>query len=191
VRKPYTKKLPKLGSTSQIMLLGNSKPYGAVLGVAGWSGSGKTTLIEKLIPLLVRAGLRVSTLKHAHHQAELDTPGKDSWRHRQAGAQDVLLVTSNRWALMHELRDEPEPELGTLLARLSRCDLVLVEGFKRDPIDKIEIHREPVGKPWLYPEDDHILAVISDVPPPDKLRHFGLDDMESIAAFIRTSVVRR
>ena len=164
-----------------------AKPYRYVLGIAGWSGSGKTTLIEKLIPVLVKGGLRVSTLKHAHHQAELDIPGKDSWRHRQAGAQDVVLVTGSRWALMHELRDEPEPALGALLARLSPCDLVLVEGFKREPIAKIEIHREAVGKPWLYPDDPHIRAVISDVPPPDELKHFALDDVEGIAAFIHTT----
>ena len=170
------------------MSLENSKPYRAVLGIAGWSGSGKTTLIEKLIPILVKGGLRVSTLKHAHHQAELDTPGKDSWRHRQAGAQDVVLVTSSRWALMHELRDEPEPELQAMLARLSPCDLVLVEGFKREPIAKIEIHREAVGKPWLYPEDQHVQAVISDVPTSDEMKHFALDDIEGIVAFIRTTV---
>lgn len=157
----------------------------AVLGIAGWSGSGKTTLLEKLIPLLVKGGLRVSTLKHAHHQAELDIPGKDSWRHRQAGAQEVALVTGARWALMHELRGEPEPGLEAMLARLSPCDLVLVEGFKREAIPKIEIHRESVGKPWLYPEDRLIQAVISDVPPPDDLQHFALDDIEGIATFIR------
>jgi molybdopterin-guanine dinucleotide biosynthesis adapter protein len=173
------------------MIPGDTKPYGAVLGIAGWSGSGKTTLIEKLIPVLTRDGLRVSTVKHAHHQAELDPPGKDSWRHRQAGALDVLLVTSNRFALMHELRGEPEPELGAMLTRLSPCDLVLVEGFKRHPIDKIEVHRERLGKPWLYPEDQRILAVISDVPPPDEMRYFGLEDIASIAAFIRATIVRR
>lgn len=156
-----------------------------MLGIAGWSGSGKTTLLEKLIPLLVKGGLRVSTLKHAHHQAELDIPGKDSWRHRQAGAQEVALVTGARWALMHELRGEPEPGLEAMLARLSPCDLVLVEGFKREAIPKIEIHRESVGKPWLYPEDRLIQAVISDVPPPDDLQHFALDDIEGIATFIR------
>jgi molybdopterin-guanine dinucleotide biosynthesis protein B len=165
----------------------NSRPYRAVVGIAGWSGSGKTTLIEKLIPVLVKGGLRVSTLKHAHHRADLDAPGKDSWRHRQAGAHEVILLTGNRWALMHELRDEPEPELEAMLARLSPCDLALVEGFRHAPIPKIEIHRNAVGKPWLYPEDQHVQAVISDVRPPDELKHFTLEDIEGIAAFIRTT----
>jgi molybdopterin-guanine dinucleotide biosynthesis protein B len=164
----------------------NSKPYGAVLGIAGWSGSGKTTLLERLIPVLVAAGLRVSTLKHAHHEAQFDTPGKDSWRHREAGAREVAIVTSARWALMHELRNEPEPGLEAMLARLSPCDLVLVEGFKREAIAKIEVHREPLGKPWLYPDDPHIRVVISDVPPPSEMQRFGLDDIEGIAAFVRS-----
>lgn|ERR1700690_354831 len=125
------------------------RPCPAVFGIAGWSGSGKTSLLEKLIPVLVRDGLKVSTLKHAHHQAETDTPGKDSWRHREAGAYEVLLVTGSRWALMHELRDEPEPGLAEMLKRLSPCNLVLVEGFKREAIPKLEIHRQALGKPWL------------------------------------------
>jgi molybdopterin-guanine dinucleotide biosynthesis protein B len=158
----------------------------AVFGIAGWSGSGKTSLLERLIPVLVQGGLKVSTLKHAHHQAETDTPGKDSWRHREAGAHEVLLVTGGRWALMHELRDEPEPRLAEMLKRLSPCNLVLVEGFKREAIPKLEIHRHALGKPWLYPEDALIGAVASDVPPSGKLRHFNLDDIAGIASYIRT-----
>ena len=159
----------------------------AVFGIAGWSGSGKTTLLESLIAFLVRDGLKVSTLKHAHHDAETDTPGKDSWRHREAGAHEVLLVTGSRWALMHELRDEPEPTLGEMLNRLSPCDLVLVEGFKREAIPKLEVHRQALGKPWLYPDDSLIGAVASDVVPSGTLRHFGLDDIASIASYIRTT----
>lgn len=160
-------------------------PCRAVFGLAGWSGSGKTTLMEQLIQALVQGGLRVSTLKHAHHEAQIDTPGKDSWRHREAGAYEVALVTAQRWALMHELRGEPEPGLTDMLQRLSPCDLVLVEGFKREAIPKLEVHREALGKPWLYPDDDLIGAVASDVPPSGKLRHFELDDIAGIASYIR------
>jgi molybdopterin-guanine dinucleotide biosynthesis protein B len=162
-----------------------SRPSPAVFGIAGWSGSGKTSLLEKLIPVLVQGGLKVSTLKHAHHQAETDTPGKDSWRHREAGAHEVLLVTGSRWALMHELRGEPEPGMAEMLKRLSPCDLVLVEGFKREAIPKLEVHRQALGKPWLYPEDALIGAAASDVPPSGKLRHFELDDIAGIASYIR------
>lgn len=164
-----------------------SRPCLAVFGLAGWSGSGKTTLLEKLIPILVQGGLKVSTLKHAHHHADTDTPGKDSWRHREAGAHEVLLVTASRWALMHELRHEPEPGLAQMLKHLSPCDLVLVEGFKREAIPKLEIHRQALGKPWLYPEDGLIGAVASDVPPSGKLPRFELDDIAGIASFIRTT----
>lgn len=164
-----------------------SRPCPTVFGIAGWSGSGKTSLLEKLIPVLVRDGIKVSTLKHAHHHAETDSPGKDSWRHREAGAHEVLLVTGSRWALMHELRGEPEPGLAEMLKRLSPCDLVLVEGFKREAIPKLEVHRQALGKPWLYPEDSLIGAVASDVPPSGKLRHFELDDIAGIASYIRTT----
>jgi molybdopterin-guanine dinucleotide biosynthesis protein B len=164
-----------------------NRPCRAVFGLAGWSGSGKTTLLEQLIQVLVLGGLKVSTLKHAHHEAQIDTPGKDSWRHREAGAHEVALVTGRRWALMHELRDEPEPGLGEMLARLSPCDLVLVEGFKREAIPKLEVHRQAVGKPWLYPEDSWIVAVASDVPPSGKLPHFELDDIAGIASYIRST----
>ena len=164
-----------------------NRPWRAVFGLAGWSGSGKTTMLEKLIQALVQGGLRVSTLKHAHHEAQIDTPGKDSWRHREAGAQEVALVTASRWALMHELRGEPEPTLQQMLQRLSPCDLVLIEGFKREAIPKLEVHRQSLGKPWLYPDDNLIGAVASDVLPSGKLRHFELDDIDGIAAYIRAT----
>src|SRR5687768_5852951 len=125
------------------------KPF----GFAGWSGSGKTTLIERLIPLFNARGLKVSVVKHAHHSFDVDQPGKDSYRHRHAGATEVLLTSSRRWVLMHELRGASEPALPTLLARLSDCDLALVEGFKRAPIDKLEVWRAASREPLLFPED--------------------------------------
>jgi molybdopterin-guanine dinucleotide biosynthesis protein B len=137
-----------------------------VIGLAGWSGSGKTTLLARLIPLLTGEGLRVSTIKHAHHNFDVDKPGKDSWTHRQAGASEVLVVSDTRWALMHELRGEAEPSLTELLGKLSECDLVIVEGFKREPIPKIEIWRAEVGKPLLHPDDPAIVLLTSDDPCP-------------------------
>jgi molybdopterin-guanine dinucleotide biosynthesis protein B len=136
-----------------------------VIGFAGWSGAGKTTLIVKLIPALIARGLSVSTLKHAHHSLEVDKPGKDSHRHREAGAREVLVASANRWALMRELRDEDEPHLADLLPRLSDVDLVIVEGFKRETHAKLEVHRKDVGKPFLFPEDRNIVAIVSDTPP--------------------------
>ena len=155
-----------------------------VMGFAGWSGAGKTTLLVKLIPTLRAQGLSVSTIKHAHHGFDIDAPGKDSWEHRQAGAQEVLVTSANRWALMHELRGAPEPGLQDLLARLAPVDLVLIEGFKRDAHDKIEVHRVANGKPFLFPDDPSIVALASDAPP-----HFGpprvhLDNIEAIAALV-------
>ncbi len=133
-----------------------------ILGFAGYSGSGKTTLLEKVIPLLKQRGLSVSIIKHAHHNFDIDRPGKDSFRHREAGAQEVLIVSGHRWALMHELRDEPEPSLEALCARLSPCDLVLVEGYKFSAIPKMEVHRTETGHPPLYPGDPQIIAVVTD-----------------------------
>ena len=133
----------------------------AVLGIAGWSGAGKTTLIEAVLPKLLAAGLRVSTIKHAHHGAELDRPGKDSWRHRKAGAHEVLVASPGRWALLHEEPDA-EPDLPALLARMGPADLVLVEGFRRDPIPKLEVHRPALGKPPLWPDWPDVAAVASD-----------------------------
>ena len=123
-----------------------------VFGIAGYSGSGKTTLLEKLLPQLTARGLKVSVIKHAHHGFDIDRPGKDSYRHREAGATEVLLSCGDRWALMHERREEPEPTLNELLGHLSPCDLVLIEGFKREPHEKIEVWRSAVGKPLIAPE---------------------------------------
>src|SRR3546814_2906558 len=135
-----------------------------VLGITGWSGSGKTTLLADLIPLLVAQGLRVSTIKHAHHDFDVDQPGKDSYRHRAAGASEVLISSARRFALMRELRGEPEPGLAELLARLTPVDLVLVEGFKREAHPKIEVWRADTGKPMLQPDDPQLIAVASDAP---------------------------
>jgi len=155
-----------------------------VFGFAGMSGSGKTTLIEQIIPRLVMEGLRVSVVKHAHHDFDIDRPGKDSWRHREAGATEVMITAGHRWVLMHELRGGPEPELPEHLRRLSPCDLVLVEGFKRQPIPKLEIHRRAAGKPLLHPDDPHIVAVATDELLDTALPQFGLEDYDLIAAFI-------
>ena len=157
-----------------------------IFGFAGWSGSGKTTLIELLVPCLCARGLTVSLVKHAHHAFDVDRPGKDSYRHRKAGCTEVLISSAVRWALMHELREGPELTLETALGRLSPCDVVLIEGYKRAPIPKLEIHRPALGKPPLWPGDPHIVGVATDVP--DQLQTtlptFGLNDVEDIATFI-------
>lgn len=155
-----------------------------VFGFAGFSGSGKTTLIERLIPLFVREGLKLSVIKHAHHDFDFDTPGKDSYRHRAAGASEVMVSGGRRWVLMHELRGAPEPMLDQQLARLAPCDLVLVEGYKHYPIPKIEVWRLGAGKPVLFPSDPHVIAVATDSPVETALPQFGLDETEDIAAFI-------
>lgn len=153
-----------------------------VIGLAGWSGAGKTTLVVRLIPALIARGVTVSTLKHAHHEFDVDQPGKDSFEHRKAGAAQVLVSSANRWALMTEHRGAPEPKLAELLAKLDPVDLVVVEGFKREPVPKIEIHRAANGKPFLYPEDLLIRAVASDVPvPAGAPPSVPLDDIEAIA----------
>jgi molybdopterin-guanine dinucleotide biosynthesis protein B len=162
-----------------------------LLGIGGWSGSGKTTLIEHLIPVLAGRGVRVSTIKHAHHEVDLDTPGKDSWRHRQAGAAEVLVATGRRWALLHELRDEAEPTLSELVRHIGPCDLVLVEGFKREPIPRIEVWRARTGKPPLYVDDRGVLAVVTDTPLPDMPVTFGLADYNALAGFIMTALQLR
>jgi molybdopterin-guanine dinucleotide biosynthesis protein B len=159
--------------------------HGAVLGIAGWSGSGKTTLLARLIPALIDAGHRVSTVKHAHHAFDVDKPGKDSHTHRVAGASEVLVASSRRWALMREIRDGTEPSLDDLLVRLSPVDLVLVEGFKRDPLPKIEVHRPAVGKPLLQPDDPFVVAVATDAPLPGvPVPILDLDDVPAIARFV-------
>ena len=155
-----------------------------IFGFAGWSGSGKTTLIEQVIPRFVRAGLKVSLIKHAHHNFDVDQPGKDSFRHRAAGCSEVLVASGQRWALMHELRGEREATLEEQIARMSPCDLLLIEGYKRYPLPKLEIFREANGKPPLYPEDEHIVAVAADTPVQSRLPQFGLDDYDAIAAFV-------
>jgi molybdopterin-guanine dinucleotide biosynthesis adapter protein len=153
-------------------------------GIAGFSGSGKTTMIERLIPRLLELGVKVAVIKHAHHAFDVDTPGKDSYRARAAGASEVLVASSVRWALMHELRSGPEPELPELLGRLSPCDLVLVEGFKRQPMPKLEVHRAAFASPWLYPQDPDVIAIASDVPVTAGLPQFALEAYDAIAEFI-------
>jgi len=156
-----------------------------VMGLAGWSGSGKTTLLTRLIPVLVGQGLRVSTLKHAHHAFDIDRPGKDSFAHRSAGASEVLVASGSRWALMHELRGDAEPSLAAHLARLEAVDLVLVEGWKREAHPKLEVHRAANGRDWLHPEDPAVVGIAADrAPPSGRLPWFGLDDIEAIARFV-------
>jgi molybdopterin-guanine dinucleotide biosynthesis protein B len=153
-----------------------------IIGLAGWSGSGKTTLITKLLPLLIGRGLRVSTLKHAHHGFDLDQPGKDSFFHRAAGATEVIISSAKRFAILHELRGEGEWDLPALLAKASPVDLILVEGFKRDPFPKLEIHRRANGKPLLHPDDPHIVAVASDIALPQAtVPMVDLNDIDAIA----------
>jgi molybdopterin-guanine dinucleotide biosynthesis protein B len=155
-----------------------------VFGFAGYSGSGKTTLLEQLIPYFTGQGLQLALIKHAHHDFDIDQPGKDSFRHRQAGAREVLITSDRRWALMHELRGAPEPDLTQHLARLSPCDLVLVEGFKHAALPKLEIHRAANGKPLLFPQDPHIVAIASDTPLDTALPRFGLNAVDAIGTFI-------
>ena len=155
-----------------------------IFGFAGYSGSGKTTLIEKLIPLLTARSLKVSLIKHAHHVFDVDTPGKDSYRHRHAGCTEVLVTSSRRWVLMHELRGAAEPDLQVQLTHLSPCDLVLVEGFKHDPIPKIEVYRAVVGEPLLHPHDSNIVAVASDARLNTALPLLDLNQPPHIAEFM-------
>ena len=153
-----------------------------IIGIAGWSGAGKTTLLAKLIPRLTARGVRVSTVKHAHHAFDVDQPGKDSHTHRMAGATEVLVSSVNRWALVHELRGAAEPKLSDLLGKLAPVDLVIVEGFKHGAHPKLEIYRSAVGKPQLHTDDPHIVAVASDAPVPSaRVPVVGLDDVDAIA----------
>jgi len=161
-----------------------------IIGLAGWSGSGKTTLIKKLIPQLIARGLKVSTLKHAHHGFDLDQPGKDSFFHRAAGATEVIISSAKRFAILHELREEPEWDLSDLVAKMSPVDLVLVEGYKRDAFPKLEIHRAANGKPLIHPEDPHIIAIAADVPVPTaKVPVVDLNDIDAIAEVLLTYAV--
>ncbi|GGF45500.1 molybdopterin-guanine dinucleotide biosynthesis protein MobB [Aliidongia dinghuensis] len=158
--------------------------------LAGWSGSGKTVLMTRLLPELTGRGITVSTVKHAHHDFDVDQPGKDSWRHRQGGATEVLVASDRRWALMHELRGQPEPGLVELVQHMSPVDLLLVEGFKRHPMPKLEICRPSLGKAPLWAEDGSILAVALDEPLPEDWRNrlrvpiFDLNAVPTIADFI-------
>lgn len=162
-----------------------------VFGIAGYSGSGKTTLLEKLLPRFGALGLRVSVIKHAHHKFDIDTPGKDSYRHRAAGASEVLLASSARWVLLNELRGAPEPSLDAYLDKFSPCDLILVEGFKQEAIPKLEVHRPANGKPPLWPDNPHVVAVASDAlldAPPAHLPLLDLNDADAIVRFILTTM---
>ncbi len=155
-----------------------------ILGFAGYSGSGKTTLLEKVIPLLKKHGLRVSVIKHAHLDFDTDRPDKDSFRHRAAGAYEVLIASAHRWALMHELHDESEPGLEQLCMRLSPCDLVLVEGYKFSTIPKLEIHITETGHPMLYPNDGNIIAVVTDHPEPLLIPTLDINAPQRVADYI-------
>ena len=155
-----------------------------IFGFAGWSGSGKTTLIEKLIPRFVGRGLRVSLIKHAHHHFDVDVPGKDSYRHRHAGASEILVTSSRRWVLMHELRGAQEPSFDEQIKHFSPCDLLLVEGFKFAPIPKLEVWRKETGEGLLHPNDPHIVALATDAPVQTSLPRLDINDDAAIAAFI-------
>jgi molybdopterin-guanine dinucleotide biosynthesis protein B len=160
-----------------------------VIGLAGWSGAGKTTLLARAIPHLLAKGLRVSVIKHAHHEFDVDVPGKDSWVHRQSGATEVLVSSSKRWALMHELRGAGEPRLPELLTRMSPVDLVVVEGFKREPLRKIEVHRAANGKPLLFPDDSGIVGIVTDVAVETTLPVAHLDDVEAVTAMMQRAAI--
>jgi molybdopterin-guanine dinucleotide biosynthesis adapter protein len=156
-----------------------------VLGIAGWSGSGKTTLLTRLIPALSKRGLRVATVKHAHHEFDVDRPGKDSYEHRKSGACEVIVSSERRWVQMHELGNEPEATLAQLLARISACDLILVEGFKNERHPKLEVFRVENGRQPLHPDDDRIVAIAADRNfPGAKLPQVDLNDIPAVAAAV-------
>jgi molybdopterin-guanine dinucleotide biosynthesis adapter protein len=156
-----------------------------IFGLAGWSGSGKTTLLTLLIPELTGRGISVSTIKHAHHRFDIDTPGKDSYKHRKAGAREVMVTSVDRWALMHENRGEGEPDVDTLVAKMAPVDLLLIEGFKSYPHEKLEVYRTSVGKSLLAPEDDSIVAIACDGALSDINRPvLNLDDIPGIGDFV-------
>ena len=156
-----------------------------IFGLVGWSGSGKTTLMRQLLPELTGRGFRVSTMKHTHHNFDIDKPGKDSFMHREAGAHEVLITGAKRWAILHENRGVPEPDIGALLERMEEVDLVLIEGFKSHPHAKMEIHRPDVGKPLLAADDPSIVAVASNAEIAlDGPARLDLDDVPAIADYI-------
>jgi molybdopterin-guanine dinucleotide biosynthesis adapter protein len=160
-------------------------PDPRVLGIVGWSGSGKTTLLTRLIPLLTRRGLRIATLKHAHHEFDVDTPGKDSYEHRKAGASEVIICSARRWVQMHELGGSAEPTLADLLRKLTPCDLVLVEGFKRELHPKLEVYRPDLGEPPLYASDARVIAVATDAPlQAAHPKVVDLNDTEAVATLV-------
>ncbi len=160
-----------------------------VIGLAGWSGAGKTTLLSRVVPLLLGRGLRVSVIKHAHHEFDVDVPGKDSWVHRQSGATEVLVSSARRWALMHELRGAGEPGLPELLAKMSPVDLVVVEGFKREPLRKIEVYRFANGKTPLFTDDPDIVGIASDTAVETTLPTAHLDDIPAVADMMLAAAV--
>ena len=163
-----------------------------VIGLAGWSGSGKTTLITKVIPVLAARGLKVATVKHAHHDFDTDQPGKDSWLHRRAGASEVAIVSARRWAIVHESGQEAEPQLMEVLDKLSPVDLVIVEGFKHHTHPKLEVYRRAIGKPLLHPEDDCIVAVATDAALPQAQVPVVMhDDIETIANVLQAEALPR
>jgi molybdopterin-guanine dinucleotide biosynthesis adapter protein len=156
-----------------------------VLGIVGWSGSGKTTLITRLMPVLIARGIRVATLKHAHHKFDVDQPGKDSYEHRKAGACEVIVSSARRWVQMHEIGDGAEATLPELLAKVSPCDLILVEGFKTERHPKLEVFREATGNPPLHPVDLRIVAIASDRTFPDAgIPVVDLNDIPAVANLV-------
>lgn len=161
-----------------------------VFGISGWKNSGKTGLAVRIVTELTSRGYRVSTIKHAHHDFDIDKVGADSWRHRQAGAHEVTIVSGTRFAIMHELRGASEPSFEEILSRIAPCDLVLIEGYKYEPVPKIEARRTDAAKTEpLAPSDPHIIAIAADHEIPDStLPVFNLDDTASIADFIEATV---
>jgi molybdopterin-guanine dinucleotide biosynthesis protein B len=155
-----------------------------IFGFAGYSGSGKTTLIERLIPLITARGLTVSLIKHAHHSFDVDQPGKDSHRHRVAGCSEVLITSNRRWALIHELRGAPEPDLSEQVRHISPCDLLLVEGYKRERIPKLEVYRAQVCEPLIHPHDENVVAIATDANLDTALPQLDLNSPGPIADFI-------
>ena len=156
-----------------------------VFGLVGWSGSGKTTLIKKLIPEITGRGISVSTMKHTHHKFDIDKPGKDSYEHRQAGATEVLVVSDRRWALMHEVRDEPLPQMEDLISKITEVDLLLIEGFKTHGHTKLEVFRPSLGKEMRSLEDSSVVAIASDEDVPQANRPvLDLNDISAVADYI-------
>jgi molybdopterin-guanine dinucleotide biosynthesis protein B len=186
---PPRQKRLNLRRAARCLVHRHEVPALKVLGIVGWSGSGKTTLVVALLPLLRASSLTVSTVKHAHHGFDMDQQGKDSHRHRAAGAYEVLVASSRRWALLHEV-EGPEPDLSELLAHMEPVDLVLVEGFKSHPYPKLEVYRPVLGKPSLWDREPEVVAVASDSTPDIGSRVLlPLNRPELIATWIRACVI--